>query len=52
MHDGLVIRVGHDGADPIVRLAGEIDIATVWQLENPCSTRYVATPRMEVSGPS
>jgi anti-anti-sigma factor len=44
MHDGLVIRVGHDGADPIVRLAGEIDIATVGQLESRLA--HVHEPRV------
>lgn len=28
MDDGLRIRVEHDGQDPIVHLAGEIDLAT------------------------
>ena len=44
MHDDLVVRVGHDGADPIVRLAGEIDIATVGQLENRLA--HVREPRV------
>ena len=44
MHDDLVVRVGYDGADPMVRLAGEIDIATVGQLEDRLA--HVREPRV------